>query len=226
MILSPAFFAQPPVALARALLGKVIRHKVGEQWLAVRIIETEAYDVRDRGSHASLGFTEKRRGLFMPPGILYMYYARGKDSLNFSAEGEGNGVLIKSAIPWQDSLSEAASLRMMQALNPKTDGTARPLHKLCSGQTLVCKALGLKVSEWDQQPQDPQRLRVEDIGYQPERILQAPRLGIPSGRDEHLLWRFIDASDVRSCTQNPLTRPQIPCHELTAAMPSVISEPG
>ncbi|WVM94031.1 DNA-3-methyladenine glycosylase [Halopseudomonas pachastrellae] len=55
--------------------GKVIRRRLNGQWLAARIIETEAYLLEERGSHASLGYTEARRALFMAPGTIYMYYA-------------------------------------------------------------------------------------------------------------------------------------------------------
>jgi DNA-3-methyladenine glycosylase len=40
-----------------------------------------------------------------------MYYARGGDSLNFSAHGPGNAVLIKSAYPWQDEVSGPTAWR-------------------------------------------------------------------------------------------------------------------
>ncbi|MCK5662536.1 MAG: DNA-3-methyladenine glycosylase [Thiotrichaceae bacterium] len=78
-ILGQAFFNQDACDVATQLLGKVIRRKYKQQWLAARIIETEAYYLEDKGSHASLGFTEKRKALFMPPGTIYMYYARGRD---------------------------------------------------------------------------------------------------------------------------------------------------
>lgn len=92
------FFDRDAQMLARELLGKVIRHRVGEIWLSARIIETEAYYVAEKGSHASLGYTEKRKALFLDGGHIYMYYARGGDSLNFSAHGPGNAVLIKSGV--------------------------------------------------------------------------------------------------------------------------------
>ncbi|RMP56845.1 putative 3-methyladenine DNA glycosylase, partial [Pseudomonas syringae pv. atrofaciens] len=104
------FFHRDAQVLARALLGKVIRHKVGDLWLAARIIETEAYYCAEKGSHASLGYTEKRKALFLDGGHIYMYYARGGDSLNFSAEGPGNAVLIKSAFPWTDATSDENAL--------------------------------------------------------------------------------------------------------------------
>jgi len=94
--LPDSFFDRDAQTLAKALLGKVIRHRQGDLWLAARIIETEAYYLTDKGSHASLGHTEKRKALFLDGGHIYMYYARGGDSLNFSAHGPGNAVLIKS----------------------------------------------------------------------------------------------------------------------------------
>lgn len=207
--LPDSFFDRDACLLARELLGKVIRHRVGELWLSARIIETEAYYLTDKGSHASLGYTEKRRALFLDGGHIYMYYARGGDSLNFSAHGAGNAVLIKSGYPWQDALSGAPALARMQANNPDRLGRPRPLEKLCAGQTLLCRALGLKVPEWDGRRFDAQRLFVEDVGARPERIVQTTRLGIPRGRDEHLPYRFVDAAYARHCTRNPLRRGQL-----------------
>ena len=94
--LPDAFFNRDALTVARQLLGKVIRHRVGDLWLSARIIKTEAYYLAEKGSHASLGYTEKRKALFLDGGHIYMYYARGGDSLNFSAGGPGNAVLIKS----------------------------------------------------------------------------------------------------------------------------------
>lgn len=203
------FFDRDAQQLARDLLGKVIRHRLHGLWLSARIIETEAYYLEDKGSHASLGYTEKRRALFLDGGHIYMYYARGGDSLNFSAHGAGNAVLIKSASPFLDPHSGAASLALMQRLNPRRDGSPRPTEKLCAGQTLLCRSLGLKVREWDAQRFDPQRLFVEDIGERPAQIIQTTRLGIPSGRDEHLPYRFVDAAHAGQCTRNPLRHGQV-----------------
>src|SRR3990167_6055359 len=147
--LPASFFDRDARLLARELLGKVIRHRHGEQWLSARIIETEAYYLDEKGSHASLGYTEKRKALFQGGGHIYMYYARGGDSLNFSAQGPGNAVLIKSAYPWQDAHSGADALMQMQENNPDAQGRPRSTATLCAGQTLLCKALGLKVPDWD-----------------------------------------------------------------------------
>lgn len=207
--LPDTFFDRDAQLLARELLGKVIRHRVGALWLSARIIETEAYYLVDRGSHASLGYTEKRKALFADGGHIYMYYARGGDSLNFSAHGPGNAVLIKSAHPWVDAISGPDALAAMQRNNPGGLDQPRAIERLCAGQTLLCKALGLKVPDWDARRFDPQRLFVEDVGERPHVIIQCARLGIPKGRDEDLPYRFVDATYARHCTRNPLRRGQV-----------------
>ncbi len=212
-MLQDSFFDRPALQLARALLGKVIRYRNSDVWLSAQIIETEAYLLTDKGSHASLGYTEKRQALFKDGGTIYMYYARGGDSLNFSAQGAGNAVLIKSAYPFFDELSPQSTLAILQANNPDRLDQPRPVHKLCSGQTLLCKSLGLRVPDWDNQRFDAERLYVEDCGIRPQEVIQTRRLGIPQGRDEDLPYRFVDADYAAYCTKNPLRRGQREGHD-------------
>ena len=195
MNLSPVFFNRNAMLVAIELLGKVITR----DGMRLRIVETECYFLTDRGSHASLGFTEKRKALFMDGGTIYMYYARGKPSLNFSAYGEGNAVLIKSAVA--DCTDEP--LVRMQRNNPMPDGRERDVQKLASGQTLVCRSLGIDVKGYDGKQIDDTDIRVTDDGYRPERIVQTVRLGIPQGRDGHLPFRFIDEKYQDRCTAKP-----------------------
>ncbi len=222
------FFDRDPRDVAEHLIGKVLCHFVAGQWLQAAIIEAEAYLLEDRGSHASLGFTAKRKALFMAPGTIYMYFARGGDSFNVSCRGAGNAVLFKSGIPFpfpdaarailphetpatagQGGRAEpdAAMLAAMHAGNPLPGGGRRPAARLCSGQTLLCKALGLRVAAWDAQPFAPGRLCLADAGYRPRGIVRTRRLGIPPGRDEHLPYRFVDQDLARFCTRNPLPAP-------------------
>jgi len=207
-ILGEDFFNQDSPGLARALIGKVLRRRWQNQWLSARIIETEAYRLDERGSHASLGYTHKRRALFMAGGTIYMYYARGGDSLNFSAAGPGNAVLIKSAYPWIDRIAGPVALAVMQAENPDAQGAPRPLQRLCAGQTLLCRALALRVPDWDAASFDPDVFFVDDVGESPQTLIETTRLGIPTGRDEHLPYRYVDPGYARYCTRNPLRRGQ------------------
>ena len=201
------FFNCDPCTVAQQLLGKVIRHRYKNTWLSARIMETEAYYKDEKGSHSSLGYTEKRKAMFMPPGSIYMYYARGGDSLNISVKGEGNAVLIKAGFPYFDQQSPEKNLSIMQKLNPvKGSGRIRAKEKLCAGQTLLCKALDIKVSDWDQKQFDRNKFYIEDTGNKVTKIIQTHRLGIPEGRDHHLMYRFIDFEFAKYCTSNPLTK--------------------
>lgn len=201
-MLTNYFFKRDPIVVAKNLLGKVIRFKKNNAWLSAMIIETEAYYLHDKGSHAWLGYTEKRKALFMPAGTIYMYYARGKDSLNISCKGPGNAVLMKSGIPYLDKKSPENLIELMQYEH----NIPKHPNKLCSGQTLLCRSLCIKVPEWNQKKFDIDNFYIEDVGYHPQKIIQTVRLGIPYGRDEHLPYRFVDYRYAVYCTNNPLTK--------------------
>jgi DNA-3-methyladenine glycosylase len=205
--LPASFFDRDARLLARELSAKVVRHQHGEHWLSVRIIETEAYYLNEKGNHASLGYTPKRRALFRDGGYTHMYSARG-GSLSVCAHGPGSAPLIKSAYPRQDTHSAAGAVTQMQANNPIAQGRARAVQKRCSKQTLLCKTLGLKVPDWDAHPVDEQHLFVEDRGERPPQIVQCTRVGIPHGRGEQLPYGFVDAALARHCTRNPRRRGQ------------------
>lgn len=203
-MLSSSFFNRDACQVAIELLGKVIFFLNQDLWLQARIIETEAYYIHDKASHASLGFTEKRKALFMPAGTIYMYHSRGGDSLNISCRGEGNAVLIKAAVPHLDKNVSEKMLSRMQELNPRLNSyLLREPKRLCSGQALLCRSLGLKIKDWDQKQFDREKFYLADIGYKVKKILQTTRLGIALTRDANLPYRFIDSQEVQYCTKKP-----------------------
>jgi DNA-3-methyladenine glycosylase len=202
IIHAKTFFNRDPQVVAVDLLGKLLCHKFQNQFLAMRIIDVEAYYLNEKGSHASLGYTEKRKALFMPAGSIYMYYARGKDSFNISCKGKGNAILIKSAIP--SIINSDSEIKLMQELNKNKNGTLREINKLGSGQTLLCKSLALKVSKWDAKQFKKNNLDLRDDSYLLDTVIQSRRLGIPKGRNEELLLRFTDLRYAEFATTNPL----------------------
>lgn len=207
-MLNTDFFDNDACQVAQQLLGKVMRHRYQDHWLSCRIIETEAYYLAERASHSSLGYSESRKAMFMPAGTIYMYYARGSDSLNISVQGEGNAVLVKAGYPWFDEQSpQDTVLPIMQTLNPvQGSSKIRPLEKLCSGQTLLCRALDLRVKDWNQKNFVAEQFYIEDLGLEAEHIIQTTRLGIAADRDAHLQYRFIDYEFAAYCTSNPLRK--------------------
>jgi len=82
----------------------------------------------------------------------------------------------------------------------------RPLHRTCAGQTLLCRALGLKVPAWDTLPLPSPGLALVDIGYRPARVIRTRRLGIPAHRDPHHLYRVVDVDRARAATKPPFSR--------------------
>ena len=205
MILTNEFFARDAFEVGTDLIGKVLCHKYEDIWLKAMIIETESYYANEPGSHSSKGQTMSKKALYMPPGTLYLYYSRGSDSISFSTLGEGNAVLIKSGIPLLNDEQNSVALEKMHQLNP-INGRRRKDELLCSGQTLICKSLGIKVKQWNQKAMNPQRLYVEDIGYKPEKLIACKRLGIPANRHHHLLHRVFDEKYAKSITKDPRTK--------------------
>lgn len=205
------FFSQPTLTVAKALVGKVIFRKYANFWLKVMIIETEAYMKEEKASHSSLGYTEKKKALFMPPGTIYMYYSRGKDSLNISTGKEGDAVLIKSGIPYITDHSSKDDIRMLDLMHKLNPG--KQTNFLCSGQTLLAKTLNIKVTDWNTKQFDKEQFYIQDVDYSPEHIIQTTRLGIPLHRDAHLMYRFIDSNYVKFCTKNPITKKSNEGHE-------------
>lgn len=200
-MLQNTFFNRDPCLVARELLGKIILRKIDNIWLAVRIIETEAYYLEDKASHASLGLTPSRAALFMPAGTIYMYHARGQPSLNVSCRGDGNAVLIKSAYPYFNSPQEAeVGLAKMRA---NFGDPGRSTERLANGQTILCRALYLTVEEWGKKQFCAESFFIEDKNLVVKEIIQTTRLGIPQGRDEHLPYRFIDEGYIKFCTKKP-----------------------
>ena len=205
MILPNEFFARDTFEVARSLVGKVLCHKYEGIWLKAMIIEMEAFYAGENGSHSSKGRTESKEALYMSPGTIYMYYSRGSDSISFSTLGDGSATLIKSGVPWLEEDKNGVSLEKMHLLNP-INGRRRKDELLCSGQPLICKALGIKVREWNKKCMNPESLYVKDIGYKPEKLIACNRLGIPENRDHHLLHRVFDERYSRSITKDPRGR--------------------
>lgn len=197
-MLNDSFFDQDACVVAQSLLGKIIYRKIDNTWLKVRVIETEAYYIHDKASHSSCGRTPSREAMFMSPGTIYMYYARGRSSLNISVAGLGNAVLIKSGYPDLDHQNTDSMLTIMRM---HYNDLNRGVHKLCNGQTLLCQALGLTVHDWNKKKFSKNSFFIKDEGIQPKKIIATTRLGIPQGRDEHLPYRFIDEDFIKLCSK-------------------------
>jgi len=184
----------------------VLRRRLDGLWLGVRIVETEAYGLDDPASHAYLGRTPSREPMWMPPGTIYMYHSRAGASLNVSCGKGPEAVLIKAGVPVVDATSPKSALNAMHRLNPAPDGQSRRLEaRLCAGQTLLCRSLGLTVAEWSGRQFESDRFYIEARKARP-RIIRTLRLGIRPDRDDGRRSRYVDRGFSSSATTNPLRR--------------------
>ncbi|MDE2867881.1 MAG: DNA-3-methyladenine glycosylase [Chloroflexota bacterium] len=205
-----SFFQRPVDVVARDLIGCILRRRLGGLWLGVRIVETEGYGLDDPASHAYLGRTPSREPMWMPPGTIYMYHSRAGASLNVSCGTGPEAVLIKAGVPVVDELSPQAALDAMHRLNPAPDGQSRRAdRRLCAGQTLLCRSLGLTVAEWTGRQFDPDQFYIEARRITP-RIVATLRLGIRPERDDGRRSRYVDRALAGSATSNPLRRGALP----------------
>jgi DNA-3-methyladenine glycosylase len=185
-LLPRSFYQRSPAVVARALLGKLITHRLDGERLTGRIIEIEAYlGFDDPASHSFIGKTPRNAVLFGPPGVSYVYFIYGMHyCLNFSCERDGNpgGVLIRGLEPIE-GLDTMARLR----------GLATPAKpaQLTSGPGRLCEALG--ITRANSNGLDVTRrgssLHVLDDGFRPASITATPRIGISKAMD--LPLRFL-----------------------------------
>ena len=115
--LALSFYQQSGEDLARALIGKILVHRVEGKQLRGRIVETEAYlGPSDLASHSSKGRTKRTEIMFGRAGHAYVYFIYGMyEMFNIVAgkTGQAHAVLVRAAEPldgWQADLSGPGKL--------------------------------------------------------------------------------------------------------------------
>lgn len=182
--LPPEFFARDVRALARDLLGRVLRTVTPEGATAGVIVETEAYRRDESCCHTFRGRTARNASMFGPPGTAYVYFIYGMHhcvNLVGEAEGCGCAVLVRALVP-----TEGIGL-MRERRGPKVTDA-----RLCAGPGSLCRALAIDRT-WDGlDVTTSDRVAVLAGDALPEsEVLTSPRVGVV-GRPEDvaLPWRF------------------------------------
>ena len=167
-----AFFDQPALELAVALLGKILYHRFDGGERSGRIVEVEAYiGMEDAACHARSGPNGRARRMFGPPGYAYVYLIYGMyECFNIvSGPGEFPAAVLIRALEVDASLG------------------------LANGPGKLTRALGLSRQHdgCDVSAGDPIGLR---DGAAPCCIVATPRIGIDyAGTWAQKPWRFVDA---------------------------------
>ena len=177
-VLSPAFFARDPLAVAPDLLHKLLVARDGRSG---RIVEVEAYcGALDPAAHSYRGETARTRSMFGPAGHLYVYFTYGMHwcaNVSCGAVGEGVAVLLRALEP-------VAGLALMRAARPK----AKTDRDLCRGPARLAQAMGIS-GEHDGLSVRSGPFRILDDGTPPPMLpVAGPRIGI--SRAVHEPWRW------------------------------------
>jgi DNA-3-methyladenine glycosylase len=178
------FLARPSTVVAPSLLGCVlVRMQADGSRLAVRLVETEAYEQGDPASHSYRGPTARTEVMFGPAGHLYVYFTYG---MHFCANvvtgrrGEGSAVLLRSGEPLEgiDAMAERR-------------GSSDP-RLLCSGPARLCQALGIDRAVGGEDLVAGERIWLER-GAPATAISEGPRIGIRHAVERP--WRFWETGD-------------------------------
>ena len=168
--------------VAPRLLGAVLESDLGDERVAVRIVETEAYRQDDPASHTFRGMTPRNQVMFGPPGHAYAYFTYGMHHcVNVVCEPEGIGaaVLLRAG-EVVDGADVAAARR----------GPRVGAHDLAAGPARLTQALGIDRSHDGLDlldPDSPLRLRLGSA-VPDDRIAVGPRVGIRHAAEKG--WRF------------------------------------
>jgi DNA-3-methyladenine glycosylase len=172
MAIAPAFWTQPVVSLAQALIGaKLLIDGVGGI-----IVETEAYDIDDPAAHSFPGPTARNAPMFGPGGHAYVYRIYGLHwCLNFVGGARHGGAVLIRAIEPTDGLAVMIERR----------GLA-DLRALCSGPGKLAQAMGV-TGAMTGLPLDRPPFAIALPPASAE-ITVGPRIGITKAVDHP--WRF------------------------------------
>jgi DNA-3-methyladenine glycosylase len=178
--LSREFFNRDAVTVARDLVGKLLIRRQGQQLLAGRVVELEAYlGKHDPAAHAYAGRTARNFVLFGPPGHAYVYFIYGNHfCLNVSCmpESQGEGVLFRAMQP----VFGVKAMARARGLHLSPSSSITELRMISSGPGRMSQALGI-TRERDNNKDLTSRasdLWLADDGFLPERVVSTPRIGI------------------------------------------------
>ena len=185
---STAFFNQPTLTVARALLGdRLVHEHPADGRLVGRIVETEAYTQDDPAFHGWSLYdpetdTLRREGraadLFSAPGLGYVYLIYGMHwLLNVVTEPEGTGgaVLIRAVAP----VDGTAAMRARR-------GAERTDIELTNGPGKLAEAFDVD-DAFHQKTLTQSPLYFEEH-ERTESIATSSRIGITKGVERE--WRF------------------------------------
>jgi DNA-3-methyladenine glycosylase len=180
-----SFYEAPVLAVARAMIGKVLVHVLPEGPVAGRIVECEAYrGPEDLAAHSAGGRRTKRTlAMWGPPGRAYMFLLYGMHwafNAVVGPEGHPHAVLVRAIEP-------VLGADQMAARRGVDVASAR----LTNGPGKLCAALGLTGADYGEDLCGP-RLYLAD-GEARAGIGRSARINVDyAGAWVDKPWRFYE----------------------------------
>ncbi len=169
------FFIRNTAVVARELPGKIFVKISGDDILAARICETEAYMGKgDMACHSAPGLTERNRPMFEKGGIMYVYLIYGVHRcFNFvcGPEGIGTAVLIRAG----EVLCGKETISRNRGLNTGTN--------LLSGPGNFAKGFGIDRKDNYKKLTGNEFYILDGYIRDGERIFRSKRTGIKKSAD-------------------------------------------
>ena len=165
---------------AKRLLGCELERTFDDgQTARVRVVEVEAYDQHDPGSHSSRGRTPRTEAMFGAAGHAYIYFIYGMHYCLNIVTGEadfGSGVLIRAVEP-------VVGEEVLQAHRSGVGGV-----NLTNGPSKLCKALGVDKALYGHDLSQPPLRLIMRPPVALSNIVQTTRIGLTRGAETE--WRF------------------------------------
>ena len=181
-----SFYHGDTVSIARALLGCVLWRRIGDEVLAARIVETEAYlGANDLASHARRGLRSARNeSMYLEGGHAYVYFTYGMHwCMNVVTQeaDTAEAVLLRAAEP-------LIGLESMRSRRP----TAKRDTDLMNGPKKLCAAMAIdKALDGLALNGDVLFLTRRDVAVEDSDIAVSPRVGVDNaGEAAHWPLRF------------------------------------
>lgn len=184
--LPKSFYIRNELTVARELLGKIFVRKINGVELTGKIVEIEAYNGQmDEASHAYIGKTERNKVMFLPGGLLYVYFTYGMyfcSNVVTGKENKGNAVLLRAIEPL-DNIELMAKNRF-----GKTKISEKEKRNLTNGPGKLCIALNIAREQNGTDLTGNEIFICDNDSVKESDIVTSKRIGIKKSVD--LPWRF------------------------------------
>jgi len=160
-VLPASFYDRKTAAVAKDLLGKVLRVRKSRIWRSGVITETEAYVKNDPANHAFHGPNMRNQSMFKGPGTAYVYSIHRVYCVN-AVTRRGEAVLIRSIHP-------------LENIALRSDGPGR-----------LCRALMITRSKHDGESLLGPEIQMIHRNHHPFKVSASKRIGVTKGKDKML----------------------------------------